>query len=129
MKRVIIGVAASLVLVGVPVGIRPALADVSPAAVNSGFVDYEVNDQHHRHALSSFSLPSAYYTRRSGSEEFGLKTGASNRVEHDADNHYKTGTKTFQGDLQVFPGISQQSVVQIFGGGSGGPPDDQVLRP
>jgi hypothetical protein len=121
MKRVIIGVAATLLLVGVPVGIRPALADVSPAAVNAGFVDYEVNDTHHQHALSSFSLPSAYYKRSGETEEFGLKTGASNRVEHDTDKHYTTGTKTFQGDLQVFRGISQQSVVQIFGGGPGGP--------
>jgi hypothetical protein len=118
MKRVVIGVVAGLLLVGIPVGVsaRPALADV-----NSGFIDYEVNAKHHQHALSSFSLPSAYYTKRSGAEEFGLKTSASNRVEHDTDNHYKTGTKQFQGDLQVFPGISQQSVVQIFGGGSGGP--------
>jgi hypothetical protein len=86
-----------------------------------GFVDYEVNVKHQRHDLSSFSLPSVYYRKAGDTEEFGLKTGASNRVEHDTDDHYRSGRHEFQGDVQVFPGISQQSVVQIFGGGSGGP--------
>jgi hypothetical protein len=107
----------------------PFLAYPAPAEIGTGwrsmpvggYIDYEVDGKHRRHSVSSFTIPSAYYTRSGSSEEFGLKTGTSNRVEHDTDSHYKTGRRQFQGDLRIFPGISQQSVVQIFGGGSGGP--------
>jgi hypothetical protein len=118
-----------LVAAATAVGLHTTLAGATtvprraatPALVTSGFIDYEVGDKHHRHDLTSFSLPSAYYTRVGDSEEFGLRTGASNRVEHDTDVHYRSGVRQFDGDLQVFPGISRQSVVQIFGGGRGGP--------
>src|ERR1043166_9801463 len=74
-----------------------------------GFIDYEVNDSHHQHSLSSFSLTSCYYTRGTSSETFGLKTSASNRVEHDTDSHYQSGRRQFQGDLKIYSGISNQS--------------------
>jgi hypothetical protein len=86
-----------------------------------GFIDYEVADKHFQHDISSFSLPSMYYTKGTSSETFGLKTSDSNRVEHDTNSHFNTGRRQFEGYLQVYPGISMQSVVQDFGGGSGGP--------
>jgi hypothetical protein len=86
-----------------------------------GFIDYEVNDVHYQHNLSSFSLPSVYYTKGSTSETFGLTTSASNRAEHDTDSHYTSGSRQFQGDLQIFSGISDQSCVQIFDGTASGP--------
>src|SRR5581483_6232428 len=104
-------------------------AATAPAQIGSGwhrmsiggFIDYEVSDVHHQHSVSSFSLPSVYYTNSGSSETFGLVTSDSNRVEHDSDSHYNSGTRQFEGYLQIFPGISQQSVVQIFGGGADGP--------
>jgi hypothetical protein len=111
---------AAVVLAAAVPAVARAHAAPAPAAVG-GFIDYEVNVKHLRHGLSSFSLPSVYYTRSGDAEEFGLRTGASNRVEHDTDTHYNGGRHEFHGDLQVFPGISQQSVVQVFGGGKGGP--------
>jgi hypothetical protein len=112
--------AALTVLFGAALALHAGTAGAASAAPG-GFIDYQVGGKHQRHAISSFSLPSAYYTKSGDTEEFGLKTGSSNRMEHDTDNHYKSGRHEFQGDLQVFPGISQQSVVQIFGGGKGGP--------
>src|SRR4051794_28414471 len=108
-------VGAAIAVHAVPAGARTA------AAAPGGFIDYQVGGEHKRHDISSFSLPSAYYKKSGDTEEFGLRTGSSNRIEHDTDDHYKSGRHEFQGDLQVFPGISQQSVVQIFGGGKGGP--------
>jgi len=86
-----------------------------------GFIDYEVNDVHHQHSISSFSLTSMYYTKGTSSETFGLKTSASNRVEHDTDSHYQSCRRQFQGDLQIFNGISNQSCVQIFNASASGP--------
>jgi hypothetical protein len=86
-----------------------------------GFVDYEVSDKHQHHELSSFSLPSVYYSRSASTETFGLTTGISNRIEHDTDDHYTSGRREFDGDVQIFPGISQQSIVQVFGRPGGGP--------
>ncbi len=98
-----------------------AAADSPSRFAPGGYIDYQVDGQHRRHDLTSFSVPSAYYVRRGNTEEFGLRTGASNRMEHDTDVHYRSGKREFEGDVQVFRGISQQSLVQIFGGGSGGP--------
>jgi hypothetical protein len=103
---------------------HPAAAEIGTGWTSmpvGGYIDYQVSGKHHRHDASSFSLPSAYYRKGGDSEEFGLKTSASNRMEHDTNHHYRSGRRQFQGDLQVFPGTSQQSVVQVFGGGSGGP--------
>jgi len=91
------------------------------AAAPGGYIDYEVDGKHRRHAISSFDLPSAWYSRSGNREEFGLRNGNSNRMEHDTDDHYRSGRKVFQGDVEVFRGISMQSIVQIFGGGKGGP--------
>ncbi len=104
-------------------------AATAPAQIGSGwhrmsiggFIDYEVGDVHHQHSVSSFSLPSMYYTKSSSSETFGLKTAASNRVEHDTDSHYTSGRRQFQGNLQIFNGIDNQSCVQIFDGSASGP--------
>jgi hypothetical protein len=93
----------------------------SQFGLSGDFIDYEVSDVHHQHSVSSFSLPSMYYTISGSTETFGLVTSDSNRVEHDSNSHFNTGTRQFEGYLQIFPGISQQSVVQDFGGGSGGP--------
>jgi len=86
-----------------------------------GFLDYEVSDKHFQHNLTSFSLPSVYYTNAAGSESFGLTTSGSNRAEHDTDSHYNSGSRQFQGDLQIFSGISDQSTVQIFNAPASGP--------
>jgi len=86
-----------------------------------GFIDYEVSDQHHQHNLTSFTLPSVYYDNAPPSETFGFTTSSSNRCEHDTDSHYQTGSRQFQGDLQLFQGISNQSVLQIFDGTKSGP--------
>jgi hypothetical protein len=93
----------------------------SQFSLGTDFIDYEVADQHHQHSVSSFTLPSCYYTASGSTETFGLTTSDSNRIEHDSDHHFNTGTVQFEGYLNIFPGISQQSVVQDFGGGSGGP--------
>jgi len=93
----------------------------SPFSLSSDFIDYEVADAHHQHSVSSFSLPSCFYTLSGSTETFGLTTSDSNRIEHDTSHHFNTGTVQFEGYLNLFPGISQQSVVQDFGGGSGGP--------
>jgi hypothetical protein len=122
MRQALFAVSAAVLLIGgsaYPAGAR-ADAQWRPMAVG-GFIDYQVNGKHQRHAVSSFSIPSAYYKLSGGTEEFGLKTGASNRMEHDTDDHYSSGRRQFEGDLQIRPGISQQSVVQVFGGGPGGP--------
>jgi hypothetical protein len=121
----------ALVVAGAVIAVGQGQASAGPAPVAQpmsnhsmapgGYIDYQVNGKHHRHEISSFSIPSAYYKKTGNREEFGLKTGASNRMEHDTDHHYKSGRRQFQGELEVFSGISQQSVVQIFGGGSGGP--------
>jgi len=86
-----------------------------------GFIDYEVDDVHHQHSISSFSLTSMYYTKGTSSETFGLKTSHSNRVEHDTDSHYSSVRRQFQGNLQIFSGISDQSCVQIFNAPASGP--------
>jgi len=86
-----------------------------------GFIDYEVDGAHHQHSISSFSLSSMYYTKGTSSETFGLKTSHSNRVEHDTDSHYQSGRRQFQGNLQIFSGISSQSCVQIFNAPASGP--------
>jgi len=93
----------------------------SQFGLSTDFIDYEVADAHHQHSVSSFSLPSCYYTLSGSTETFGLTTSDSNRIEHDSDHHFNAGTVQFEGYLNTFPGISQQSVVQDFGGGSGGP--------
>jgi hypothetical protein len=123
MKRSVLGVLVVGLLL-VPLSAPPAPAEIGSGWVSmpvGGYIDYQVEGKHHRHDLSSFRLPSAYYARSGGSEEFGLETSQSNRMEHDTNHHYNKGRRQFQGDLRVFPGISQQSVVQIFGGGPGGP--------
>ena len=122
MKRALFAVSTSLLLIGGSAYPAAATADRQwrPLAVG-GFIDYQLNGKHQRHPVSSFSLPSAYYKLSGGTEEFGLKTSASNRMEHDTDDHYRSGRRQFEGDLQIYPGISQQSVVQVFGGGPGGP--------
>lgn len=103
----------------------PARAQIgsgwSQFSLSGDFIDYEVSDVHHQHSVASFSLPSVYYTKGSTWEKFGLTTSDSNRVEHDSNHHFNTGSVQFQGDLVIHTGISQQSVVQDFGGGSGGP--------
>jgi len=103
----------------------PARAQIgsgwSQFSLSGDFIDYEVADVHHQHSISSFSLSSCYYTKGSTWEKFGLTTSDSNRIEHDSNHHFNTGSVQFQGDLVIHPGISQQSVVQDFGGGSGGP--------
>jgi hypothetical protein len=122
MKRTLFVFSAGVLLIGLSVYPVSAQTDTGwhPMAVG-GFIDYQVDGKHQRHAVSSFSIPSAYYKLSGGTEEFGLRTGASNRMEHDTDDHYRSGRRLFEGDLQIYPGISQQSVVQIFGGGPGGP--------
>lgn len=88
-----------------------------------GFIDYEVHDSHYQHNLTSFtnSIASMYYINSPPSETFALTTSSSNRTEHDTDSHYNSGSRQFQGDLQIFPGISNQSVLQIFDGTVSGP--------
>lgn len=87
----------------------------------TGFIDYEVNDVHHPHDLTSFSTGGMTYSNSGGVETFGLVNSTSNRVEHDTDSHYQTGKRQFQGDLQIFSGISEQSCVQIFNAPASGP--------
>jgi hypothetical protein len=121
-KRTVVALLAGLFVIGLTA--YPASAQIGwgwHTLAVGGFIDYQVNGKHQRHAVSSFSIPSAYYKLSGGTEEFGLRTAVSNRMEHDTDDHYKTGRRQFEGDLQIYPGISQQSVVQIFGGGTGGP--------
>ncbi|HXF10820.1 MAG TPA: hypothetical protein VN625_08555 [Desulfuromonadaceae bacterium] len=103
----------------------PARAQIgsgwSQFSLSGDFIDYEVGGVHHQHSISSFTLPSCWYTKGSYWEKFGLSTSDSNRVEHDSNHHFNTGSVQFQGDLVIHTGISQQSVVQDFGGGSGRP--------
>jgi len=93
----------------------------SQFSLSGDFIDYEVSDVHHQHSVSSFSLASCFYTKGSSWEKFGLTTSDSNRVEHDSNHHFNSGSVQFEGNLVIHTGISQQSVVQDFGGGSGGP--------
>ena len=90
-------------------------------ALSGDFIDYEVSDVHYQHSVSSFSLPSVYYTGSGSTETFGLTTSGSNRVEHDSNSHYSSGSRQFEGYLQIFSGISEQSCVQIFDGTASGP--------
>jgi hypothetical protein len=93
----------------------------SQFSLNGDFIDYEVSDVHYQHSVSSFGLPSMYYTNSGSSETFGLVTSGSNRVEHDSNSHYTSGSRQFEGYLQIFSGISEQSCVQIFDGTASGP--------
>ena len=90
-------------------------------SLSADFIDYEVNDQHFQHAVSSFAAGGMYYTNSGGSETFGLVAANSNRIEHDSNSHYQSGKRQFEGYLQIFPGISQQSCVQIFNAPASGP--------
>jgi len=88
-----------------------------------GYIDYELYDVHHQHSLTSFvdSPATMYYDTAGSSETFGLSTSSSNRVEHNTDAYYTSGSRQFQGDLQMYPGISNQCCLQIFNETNSGP--------
>ena len=119
-KRLMQGALLGMLLVSASVA-RAQIGSGWSSMSIGGFIDYEVDDVHHQHSVSSFSLSSCYYTKGTSSETFGLKTSHSNRVEHDTDSHYSSGKRQFQGNLQIFSGISSQSTVQIFNGKASGP--------
>jgi hypothetical protein len=94
----------------------------SSLTLSGDFIDYEVNDQHSQHNTTSFSAGGMFYINDgSGNETFGLTNSASNRVEHDSNHHYTSGSIQFEGILQMRSGISDQSCVQIFDGTASGP--------
>jgi hypothetical protein len=88
-------------------------------APGGAFVDVECNDKHRRFPIKSFSSGGVKYTRQGDNETFD-RDGRCNRLEIDTNDHYKSGTHEFEGDVRIGD-VSGQSVVQIFDASSSGP--------
>jgi hypothetical protein len=93
----------------------------SPLVLTQDFIDYEVADKHMRHDPTTFAAGGMTYDHTGNVETFALVNPMSNRVEHDTNHHYQRGKLQFQGDVQIFPGLDHQFIVQIFNAPASGP--------
>jgi len=118
---------AGVLAVGVATTAQAQLGSGWRQRAIEGYIDVQSSGNHTQHDVNtSFTFNGARYTTVNGDgalKRFELISTASNRVEHDSDYHYDnvSGKTQFEGEVQIFPGVSQQSVVQVFGGGAGGP--------
>lgn len=95
-------------------------AEVVVQAPGGAFVDSQCGGKHRRHPISSFTYKGARYIRSGNVETFDHLDTSCNRVEVDTNDHYKTGTHTFTGDVRI-ERVTGQSVVQIFDATASGP--------
>jgi hypothetical protein len=89
-------------------------------AAGGAFVDIQCRGKHKRHGIASFTDRGAKFTRSGSTETFQHLDTSCNRVEVDTNDHYQTGTHTFQGEVKIGD-VSGQSVVQIFNAPASGP--------
>ncbi len=89
-------------------------------APGAAFVDIQCGGKHKRHAIASFTDRGAKFTRSGSTDTFQHLDTSCNRVEIDTNDHYKTGTHTFEGEVKIGD-VSGQSVVQIFNAPASGP--------
>jgi MYXO-CTERM domain-containing protein len=85
------------------------------------FIDTQSMGQHARHPVASFTTSGARYEKTADAETFELYDPSFNRVEHDTNYHYKTGSIQFEGTVQIYPGVNHQFIIQLFNAPASGP--------
>ena len=106
-------------------------AGVAHAQIGSGWTRYNLTQdyidtqsmgRHMRHPVGvSFTTSGARYEASGTTETFELYDPSFNRVEHDTNYHYRTGSVQFEGTVEIFPGVNHQFIVQNFNAAGSGP--------
>jgi hypothetical protein len=84
------------------------------------YLSIQCQGKHSRHEVRSTTHRGGRFTKAGNTETFEHLNKTCNRVEVDTNDHYKTGTHTFSGDVRIGK-VSGQSIVQIFNAPASGP--------
>jgi MYXO-CTERM domain-containing protein len=106
-------------------GPRAALAQIGSGwtklTLTQDFIDTQSMGAHMRHDIATFTTSGVRYEKTADAETFELYDPSFNRVEHDTNYHYKTGTIQFEGTVEIFDGVNHQFIVQLFNAPASGP--------